>query len=328
MFEALLVPSIALLIGLVLLVWSADVFIEGAASTAIHLNISPLIIGVVVLGFGTSLPEIIVSSLAALEGNPGLAVGNVIGSNIANIGLVLGLTAILTPILVKSSILKRELPVVLLITVIGFFLIMDGELGFIDGIILLSLLVIVMAWMIKINQSSGPKDPLSEETQHELKDLPKMSLKKSLILLSIGLIILMGSAKLMVWGAVDIAQTFGISDVVIGLTIVAIGTSLPELAAAITAAKKGEADLMIGNILGSNLFNLLAVLAMPAIIAPAVLDNDTLYIDYPIMFGFTFAMLLLALPRKGKAMINKKAGVLLLASFIAFLVLIYFRTVS
>ncbi len=328
MLEALLLPSIALLVGLVILVWSADIFIDSAASTAIHLNISPLIIGVVVLGFGTSLPEIIVSVFASLEGNPGLAVGNVVGSNIANVGLVLGATAILAPIIVKSSLLKRELPVVMGISIIGLLLILDSHLGLMDGIILLTLLVMVMYWMIKINRNMDPTDSLAQETEEEITDVPSMSLKKSLILLTVGLVLLMGSARLMVWGAIDIAYIFEVPDVVIGLTIVAVGTSLPELAAAIAAIKKGQSDLLIGNIIGSNLFNILAVLAVPAILAPSIIDSNVVHIDYPVLLGFTLALILLAIPRKGKAVIHRKAGILLLASFIGYLVLVYFRTVA
>lgn len=328
MVETIIIPLVILIIGLALLVWSSDLFIEGAASTAIHLDISPLIIGVVVLGFGTSLPEIIVSILAATDGNPGLAIGNVIGSNIANIALVLGATAMLAPIVVKSSLLKRELPVVLAVTLLGFALLLDGELGFYDGIILLTLLVIVMTWMIKINKNMDKEDPLASETEDELDDIPDMTLKKAIIVLLVGLVVLMISAKMMVWGAVEIAQAFGVPDIIIGLTIVAIGTSLPELAAAIAAAKKGEADLMIGNVLGSNLFNLLAVLAMPAILAPSLIDSTTLWIDYPVMIALTVAMLILAIPRNGQAIISKFKGLLLLSSFIIYLVVLYFRTVS
>ena len=328
MIETLILPTLGLIIGLVLLVWSSDIFIDGAASTSLHLKISPLIIGVVVLGFGTSLPEVIVSTLAALEGNPGLAIGNVIGSNIANIALVLGVTALIAPIAVKSSLLKREFPVLLGVTLIGFALLLDGDLDELDGIILLTLFFGVMFWMIRINKTMDPKDPLAEETVSEINDIPKMTLKKAIILLIIGLAILIGSAKLMVWGAVEIAHFFEVPDMIIGLTIVAIGTSLPELAAAIAAARKNEADLMIGNILGSNLFNLLAVLAMPALISPSLLESTTLYVDYPIMLGLTLVMLLIALPRKGKAQISKLEGALLLGSFIAYLVLIYFRMIA
>ncbi|WP_019895873.1 calcium/sodium antiporter [Hydrogenovibrio halophilus] len=328
MTTALILPAFLLLIGLVLLVWSSDQFIEGAASTAIHLNISPLVIGIVVLGFGTSAPEIFVAVLASLDDSPGLAIGNVVGSNIANIGLVLGVAALVAPIAIKSSLLKREFPILLAISILGIVLMLDKDLDMTDGLILLGLLFIVIFWMIRANKKIQPDDPLAEETLHELEDLPKMSLKKSLVILLVGLVLLVASAKMMVWGAVDIAQIFNIPDVVIGLTIVAVGTSLPELAAAISAARKGESDLMIGNILGSNLFNLLAVMSMPALLAPSLIENSTLIQDYPIMLALTLAMLLVALPRKGKAEITKVEGGLLLASFIGYMILLYFRTVS
>lgn len=326
---SLILPFVLLFIGLILLVWSSDLFIDGAASVAKHMSISPLIIGVVVLGFGTSAPEIVVAILASLDNSPGLAIGNVIGSNIANIALVLGATAIISPIIVKSSLLKREFPIVLGITILGLVLMLDNELGTIDGIILLSLLIIVMVWMIRANkQAEGTNDPIVAETQQELDSHPEISYKKSILLLIVGLVILVLSAKLMVWGAVDIAKFFGVSDMIIGLTIVAIGTSLPELAAAITAAKKGEADLMIGNLLGSNLFNLLAVLAMPALLAPSLIGKDTLIIDYPIMLILTLAMLIVALPIKGKSVIGRKIGILFILSFVAYLVSLYFRSIT
>lgn len=321
-------PTVLLFVGLALLVWSSDIFIDGAASTAKHLNISPLIIGVVVLGFGTSAPEIIVSILASLDNSPGLAIGNVIGSNIANIGLVLGVTALISPIVVKSSLLKREFPIVLGISVLGILLMLDNDLDFTDGLILLALLFVVMTWMIRVNKQMSADDPLAEETLEELNDMPQMSKNKALVLLLVGLVILMASAEMMVWGAVKIAEFFEVTDVVIGLTIVAIGTSLPELAAAITAARKNEADLMIGNILGSNLFNLLAVMSMPALITPSIIENTTLFMDYPVMLGLTLAMLIVALPRKGQAVITRTEGALLTLSFVSYMVLLYFRTTA
>ena len=328
MLSSLLLPSVLLIIGLALLVWSSDIFIEGAASTAVHNSVSPLIIGVVVLGFGTSMPEVVVAILAALDNSPGLAVGNAVGSNIANIALVLGVTALIAPIVVKSSIIKRELPILLAISFGAYLLLLDGHLGFADGLILASALVIVMFWMIKANKEISPDDPLAEETSHELEELPELSKGKALLYLIGGLIILMISAKMMVEGAVDIAQFFGVPEVVIGLTIIAIGTSLPELAAAIAAARKNEADLMIGNIVGSNLFNILAVLAVPGLLAPSMLDKDVLYIDMPIMLGLTLLMLIMALPKNGKAVIYRGKGAILTVLFISFLVLLYFRSVG
>jgi len=326
---SLLLPTALLIIGLILLVWSSDLFIDGAASVAKHLAISPLIIGVVVLGFGTSAPEILVAVLASLDNSPGLAIGNVIGSNIANIALVLGVTAIISPIVVKSSLLKREFPIVLAVSILGYFLLLDNELGKMDGIILLALLIIVMTWMIKANkQIEGTNDPLEEDTRQELEEHKEIPLKKSWFILLAGLVVLILSAKLMVWGAVDIAHYFHVPEMIIGLTIVAIGTSLPELAAAITAAKKGESDLMIGNLLGSNLFNLLAVLAVPALLAPSMIESETLIYDYPIMLLLTFVMLLVALPFKGKSIIGRKIGLLFTISFVAYLVFLYFRSVG
>jgi len=324
----LLLPTALLLIGLALLVWSSDIFIDGAASLAKHLNISPLIIGVLVLGFGTSMPEVVVAALASIDGSPGLAIGNAVGSNIANIGLVLGVTAMIAPILVKSSVLKRELTVLIFISIFVYLLILDGNLSFIDGIILLSLLVVTLLWMIKTNNSASNDDPITEETLHEVDELPELSLKKSILYLVGGLIVLMISAKMMVSGAVEIAHYFEVPEVVIGLTIIAIGTSLPELAAAIAAARKNEADLMIGNIVGSNLFNILAVLAVPALIAPGVVESDVITLDFPIMLGFTLAMLLLALPLFGKAKINLPKGLLLTAAFMSYLVFLYFRSMQ
>ena len=325
----LLLPAIALLVGLALLVKSADIFIEGAASTAVHLNVSPLIIGVVVLGFGTSMPEVIVSILAALDGAPELAVGNAVGSNIANVGLVLGTTALLTPILVKSSILRRELPLLVGVTVLAGLLLLDGQLQRVDGVLLLLGLAGSMAWMIHINRQAKPTDPLEVELEEELKEVAQLPMKTALLWTFGGLIVLMLAARMMVWGAVEIAEFFGISEAVIGLTIVAIGTSLPELAAGIAAARKGEADLMLGNILGSNMFNLLAVMAMPALIYPATLNPDIIMRDYPIMLGFTIAMLIFALPLPNRpARINRLEGGLLTGAFFGYLLLLYFATVQ
>ncbi|BBP45298.1 sodium:calcium antiporter [Thiosulfatimonas sediminis] len=322
----LLLPSLLLIIGLALLVWSSDIFIDGAASTAVHLKISPLVIGVVVLGFGTSMPEMVVAALASLDGSPALAVGNAIGSNIANIGLVLGITALIAPVIVKSSILKRELPLLLAISAGVYLLVFDGKLGMLDGGILILSLVLVMAWMIKANKALDPNDPMAQETVHELEELPELSKNKGLLYLLGGLIILMISAKMMVSGAVDIAQYFEVPEVVIGLTIIAIGTSLPELAAAIAAARKNQADLIIGNIVGSNLFNILAVMAVPAVLAPSILEPDILNIDMLVMLGFTLAMLVFALPLRGQATIDRTRGILLTSAFIGYLYLLYLRS--
>ncbi|WP_127471300.1 calcium/sodium antiporter [Thiomicrorhabdus aquaedulcis] len=328
MSTTLLLPIIALIIGLIILVWSSDIFIDGAASTAKHFNISPLIIGIVVLGFGTSMPEMLVSTMAALDNSPGIAIGNAVGSNIVNIGLVLGVTALIAPILVKSSLLKRELPVLLLVSLIAYGLILDGTLSVTDGIILIILLIATLVWMIKVNKNIDPSDPLADETLSEVNSMPTLSLRKGILFLIIGLTILILSAKTMVWGAVEIAHAFGVPELIIGLTIIAVGTSLPELAASISAALKNEADLVIGNIVGSNLFNILAVLAVPAILSPSTLDRSILTVDFPVMLGFTAVMLLMALPYKGQALVNAPKGLLLSLAFVAYLGVLYVRTVT
>lgn len=328
MSTVLILPTIMLIVGLALLVWSSDFFIDGAASIAVRYNVSPIIIGAVIIGFGTSSPEIVVAIIASLEGNPGLAVGNAVGSNITNIGLVLGVTALIASIAVKSNFIKREMPILLIITALTVVLMMDYKLGVMDGIILLAILAITLTWIIRRNKNIASNDPLASEINQELEELPKLSKARSMLYLIGGLVLLVISARMMVWGAVEIAEFFEVPDLIIGLTIIAIGTSLPELAASISAALKGEVDMMMGNILGSNLFNLLAVLAVPAILAPSLIDNDLLKRDLPILLGFTVAMLLVALPRKGSATIYRVEGVFLLTLFFGYLTLLYFNTVS
>ncbi|WFE68894.1 calcium/sodium antiporter [Thiomicrospira sp. R3] len=328
MSTVLILPTIMLIVGLALLVWSSDFFIDGAASIAVRYNVSPIIIGAVIIGFGTSSPEIVVAIIASLEGNPGLAVGNAVGSNITNIGLVLGVTALIASIAVKSNFIRREMPILLVITALTVVLMMDYKLGVMDGIILLAILTITLTWIIRRNKQVAPDDPLASEINQGLEKLPKFSKARSMFYLLGGLVLLVISARMMVWGAVEIAEFFEVPDLIIGLTIIAIGTSLPELAASISAALKGEVDMMIGNILGSNLFNLLAVLAVPAILAPSLIDNDLLKRDLPILLGFTVAMLLVALPRKGSATIYRVEGVFLLTLFFGYLTLLYFNTVT
>jgi cation:H+ antiporter len=302
----LILPVLAIIGGLTLLVWSADRFVDGASSTALRFGIPPLLIGIFILGFGTSAPEMIVSGVAAYEGNPGLALGNVIGSNIANIGLVLGVAALITPLIVRSETIRREVPILLGITFITFALMADFKLSLFDGVLLGGLLVLVMGFITYSALKSRRTDPLEEET---LQEVHHYSTAKSLVLLCVGLVLLVVSARVLVWGAVEIAQSFGISDVIIGLTIVAIGTSLPELAAAITSALKGEDDLTIGNVLGSNLFNLMAVLSIAALIAPMNIDKNVVWYDYGVMAGMTLLLALMIFNRGEMGRITRlKAG--------------------
>ncbi|KZZ50462.1 calcium:proton antiporter, partial [Oleiphilus sp. HI0122] len=269
----MLVFSVALIVGLVILIWSADRFVEGAVSTALHLGMTPMLVGLTVVAFGTSAPELIVSAMAALQDSSNLAVGNAIGSNIANIALVLGLTTLVSAIPIKLGILRVELPILLIATSLATLVIIDGTIVFYDGLILSGLLIISLIALAKLSSSS---EELPEEID-EASDIPQA---KAYLYLIGSIVALVLSSRMLVWGASGIATELGVSDLIIGLTIVAIGTSLPELAASIASALKGHHDLALGNIIGSNLFNLLAVMAIPAFISPPIIDQVSLFRDY------------------------------------------------
>ena len=321
-------PSLAVIAGLAVLTWSADRFVLGAAGLARTLGVTPLLIGLTVVAFGTSAPEIIISVLASLQGSPGLAVGNAIGSNIANIGLVLGVAALIAPLTVASRVLRREFPVLLAVTLLGFLLLADGVLGVRDGLVLLAGLLLLTVWLVWQGMAqNGEVNPLATEVEESLP--PGLSLPMALFWLLLGLVLLLLSSRTLVWGAVEIAQALGVSELVIGLTIVAIGTSLPELAASVAAALKGENDLAIGNIVGSNLFNLLAVLAIPGILAPAAVENAVVFRDYPLMLGLTVLLFIFALTRGREAgQIHRWQGAMLLGLFAGYLALLGWSSVS
>jgi len=314
-------PVAAILTGILLLVWSADRFVDGASSVARNLRVPPMVIGLTIVSIGTSLPEMIVAAMAALDANRDLGIGNAIGSNIANIGLVLGVTALIMPLAVKSMTLRREMPVLFLVTAFAFALMSDGELDFIDGVMLLTGLVLMLIWIARIGLKDR-HDPLVQEFTESIPD--QMTMRQSVFWFMIGLLVLMASSRMVVWGAVEVAHALGVSDLVIGLTIVAIGTSLPELVASITSALKGEADMAIGNVIGSNMFNLLAVLAMPALIYPGTFAAPALLRDFPIMLGFTIALFMVSFGLKlGK--VNRFEGALLLSGFAAYLYLLFLQ---
>ena len=318
----------AIVVGLFLLIWSADRFVEGASSIARIMGISPLVVGMVIVGLGTSAPEMLVSATAALQGNPGMGIGNAIGSNITNITLVLGLTAIFYVLPVHSRMLKQEIPLVLSSAVLAWWLIADGYFSRLDGIILIICMIALLIWMLlQAKKDRHFHDPLIDETIEELPE--KMPLKHSVTWTFAGLILLLISSKLLVWGASNIASLMGISDLVIGLTIVAIGTSLPELAATLSSARKGETDLAVGNIVGSNLFNTLAVLAIPALIQPFELPKGVLDRDIIVMLVLTLVLLVFSygLFKQGRNKITRLNGVVLLLAFIAYELLLYYQTV-
>ncbi|MEW8231245.1 MAG: calcium/sodium antiporter [Candidatus Thiodiazotropha endolucinida] len=317
--------SVAILVGLVVLVWSADRFISGAAALADNLGVSPMLIGLTVVGFGTSAPEVLVSTMASFNGNPGLAIGNAIGSNIANIGLILGFTALVIPLSVHSSVLRREYPLLLAVSAMAFLLMWDGELNQLDGVILVVTLVAVLGWMI-YTAKTGAADPIAGEFDAEIPhDIPT---QKAIILLLGGLIFLLLSSRLLVWGASNVASALGVSDVIIGLTIVAIGTSLPELAASITSALKGEDDLAIGNVIGSNLYNLLAVLSIPGLVAPGTYSPEVLERDLPVMMVLTMFLFFMGHGLGKQGRINRLEGLLLLLCFIGYQSLLFVSLVN
>lgn len=310
-------PLLMIVIGLIILVWSADIFVEGAAAAARSLGMSPLLIGMVVVGFGTSAPELSVSALSALQGNPGIALGNAYGSNITNIALILGSMALISPIVVHSQVIRKELPILFLVTVFALVQIYDGQLSQFDGFLELGLLAVVMGWMMR-QSSNQPHDVLEDEMEDEL-DEHAMSTSQAFIWLIGGLVLLVVSSRMLVWGAVSIAHDLGVSDLVIGLTIVAIGTSLPELASSIVAARKGEDDLALGNIIGSNLFNTLGVVGLAGSIQPMSIPSEILHRDWPLMALLTVALFALGYNRNGgNGSINRLEGGALLAVYIGY----------
>ena len=312
----------AIIAGFLLLIWSADRFICGAAATARNLNISPLIIGLTIVGFGTSAPEMLVAVIASADASPSLAIGNALGSNIANITLVLGMAALIMPLDVHSRILRKELPMLLLAMLLMLLVIEDNHLGRTDGLILTSSVLLLMWWITRQALLNRADDPMYEEYE---KELPKpMSTRLALSWLVLGLVVLVVSSKLLVWGAVQIATEFGVSDLLIGLTIVAIGTSLPELAASIAGALKNEHDIAIGNVVGSNMFNTLAVMGIPGLIYPSTLDAGVLDRDVPVVFVLTIALVIMAYGFKGHGRINRIEGAILLTCFVGYQVLLYF----
>ena len=311
----MLLPIFAIIGGLLLLIWSADRFVDGAAATARHFGMPQLLIGIVIIGFGTSAPEMIVSALSALNGNPAIALGNAYGSNITNIGLILGLTALVLPLAVNSQVLKQELPVLIFVTALSAFLIMDGDVLRLDAWILLGIFFIYMGWTIWTGLSNRD-DSLVHDVKEELQEQEYMSLPKALMWVVIGLALLMGSSQLLVWGAVEIARYFGVSDLVVGLTIVAVGTSLPELASSIAAARKNEVDLAVGNIIGSNLFNTLAVVGLAGAIAPMQIEQEVFTRDMSVMSVLTVLLLVFGFGKKGQ--INRVKGLILLLAYIGY----------
>ncbi len=317
MIEAFL----SIIVGLALLTFGADRFVEGAAAAASNFGISPLLVGLIVVGFATSAPELLVAGVASMNGNPTLAVGNAIGSNIANIGLVLGVTAAVMPFTVHSRALLREFPIMFVCIGLAGLLCWDGYLSFTDGTILLAGLIALLGVTTWLGVNDKSDDTLGVEMEERLAD--GMSSAQAFSWLIVGLGMLLFGSNSLVEGAVTVARQFGVSDLVIGLTIVAIGTSLPELAASVASALKGEPDIALGNVIGSNMFNILGVVSVPGLLAPTALDAVVMTRDFPVMVGLSFVLLAVAIGWRGNGRINRFEGLGLLLAFVAYQYLLF-----
>jgi cation:H+ antiporter len=317
MFDHISLSDIgAIVAGLTLLIWGADRFVHGASAIASNLGVAPLMIGLTVVAFATSAPEILVAVIAAIRGEPGLAFGNAIGSNIVNIGLVLGITAVVRPIPLESATLRREMPALLAVSLLTVSLFLDTRLSRPDGIVMLTGLVIVMIWLARLGLRSSANDPIKMDYEAEIPN--NVSMKAASIWLAIGLGTLLIGAHWLVNGSIGVAQSLGVSEIVIGITIVAFGTSLPELAVSLVSALKGEYGLAIGNIVGSNIFNLLAVIGVAATIQPAAVAPSVLSLHIFVMVAFTLVLFAMTYDYDGKAKLSRLEGIALLIAYFAY----------
>ncbi|WP_372430280.1 calcium/sodium antiporter [Vibrio alginolyticus] len=316
-----MLEAVALLIvGLVLLVWSADKLVFGSAAIARNVGISPLVIGMTILAMGSSAPEMMVSATATWDGKTDTAVGNVLGSNIANIALILGITALIKPLSISSAVIRRELPLMIAVTVLAGILLWNSHLGFYEGVLLFVLFGAFLFAMLQISrkeQKSG--DVFLDDQESEIPE--GVSNPKAIMWVVIGLILLPLAASMLVDNAVIIAKHFGMSDLVIGLTIIAIGTSLPELAASLAGVLKGEDDMAVGNIIGSNVFNILAVMGIPGIINPSVLSEYAMGRDFWVMLGVSLLLVAMCLGKSRS--INRIEGAILFVCFLGYQVYLF-----
>jgi len=317
MFGSIEYTDIGLIVaGLTLLIWGADRFVHGASATARNMGVAPLLIGLTIVAFATSAPEILVSAVAASQGEPGLAFGNAIGSNIVNIGLVLGVTAMIRPIPLESATLRREMPALLAVSLLTVSLFLDTRLSRPDGIVMLTGLAIVMIWFVRIGIRSAENDPIKMDYEAEI---PKdVSTRMAVIWIVIGLIVLLIGAEWLVSGSIGVAQSLGVSEVVIGITIVAFGTSVPELAVSLVSALRGEYGLAIGNIVGSNIFNLLAVIGIAATVHPATVAPSVLSLHIFVMVAFTLVLFAMTYDYDGKARLSRLEGAALLIAYFSY----------
>jgi len=308
---------LAIFLGLLLLIWSADKFVDGATTLAVHFGMPTLLIGILIVGFGTSTPEIAIAIIATLNGTYSLAIGNALGSNIANIGLILGATALVKPIVAHSRIVQKNLLLLLVIVLIIGYMLFDNTLVLTEGIILVVGCLAFIFWSILVAKETK-RDALVSDIKDEIKSMT-MSLQQSIFFLLLGLMLLIISSQILVWGSVGIAKALGVSDLIIGLTIIALGTSLPELATSIVAVKKGESDIAIGNVVGSNIFNILAVMGIATMISPnQPITSEIFYRDWSVMFFLTMALIFITYEKKEENKIDTLRGAMLLFAYIAY----------
>ncbi len=321
----MLTAILAMVAGIALLVLAANIFVDGAAALAKHFGLPPLLIGIVVIGFGTSTPELIVSATAAYHGTVGIALGNAFGSNIVNIGLILGVCTLINPINVTRTVISREIPILIVVTALAIFLLRDGELSRWDALICLAAFAGSLYLTIQnAKQEVAAQDAVATEMTREADEFSKKEEKritppsKAAVYIIGGLAVMLASSELLVWGAVEIARHFGVSDLVIGLTIVSIGTGLPELASSVIASIKGQDDLAIGNVIGSNTFNTLVVTGLAGFIHPLHADHDFLHRDLPVVVAGTLLLYIFSWGRNGKGSLVRYEGACLLAYFAAY----------
>lgn len=314
------VPVITMIVGLLTLVWSADKFLSGAAAVANNFGIPKMLIGLTIVSIGTSAPEIFVAIAASLEGTPLIAVGNAIGSNIANIGLVLAITAIIAPLPFSKAVLIKELPWLLGVTLLSLVLMFDLTLSIVDSFIMLAVLGMLVLRLVR--DKEGTAGTLTSSVADELEEISPVSTPRATTWLIIGLVILLASAEVLVWAASTIADQLGVDDIIIGLTIVAIGTSLPELAATVGAAIKGHTDIAIGNVVGSNILNILAVLSVPGLFSTTYLENVSFWRDCGMMLALTIMLGLFGYARNSRPVITRFEGAVMLTSWIGYNILI------
>ena len=328
----MLLQSILFVVGISGVYFGAEWLVKGSSKLSRDLGIKPIVIGLTVVAFGTSSPELAVSLTASIKGSNDIAIGNIIGSNIANIGLILGVAAIVLPLKVEKVIMRRELPLMIGISAGLYFMAIDRKIGFVDGLLLFTGIILFIGYQIyhtlnskKESRNSTASNPVSktgtpESTTEESQT--RRHLLSNIIYIVIGLACLLVGSHVLVKSAIFIAGSFGISEMVIGMTVVAFGTSVPEMATSVVSVLKKESDICVGNVIGSNIFNILLVLGSVALVRPLNVERGTLFFEFPIMLLFSLALIPMI---RGRLMVNRLAGVVLVSGYLAFIFLLFYR---